>query len=252
MTLKSYVSKVVDAISNFPDLSHIHITPSEGSVTLESVAKERAIFVRAVTPADSEVNTPMCLGNFKFLQRVLGLEQIEAESGTATAVLGKSLAGTDIVRYIDFAGPRFKVRYETTDPKAGNIEQVPNMKAINWATSIKLEPSHQKELAEAVSLFSIASPQKTEVKLSNRGGNLWFVLEIGERASNRDIEVDAGPIEGEFQDTYFNVKRLLQAIALSTQGEGAKLSIGTGLKVDFTLDGDEYMIAMPRNTAPSR
>lgn len=254
--MKEYISSLIGAMTRFQEITHIHVIPGEGSIEAAAVGRDKSILLKATGAPIKEFPAPICLGNLKYLQKILSVEQLKASAGVEFQV-GPALDKSEIVRAIDFSGPRLKIRYESTDPSVGdnNVATIPKILAQDWPCVIKLEPAHHKEFNEAVSLQKITNPTKNEFKVTSKDGNLVFVFETGERSADKDIELTVGPAEGELiEPIYFNIGRFASLLSLMSDAKGGILSISKfSLKMEFVLDEQEYLAIMPKmNTATSR
>lgn len=250
--MKEYITSLLDGMTRFPEISHIQIVPSEGSILAAAVGKERSIVIQVVGSPQPEINATMCLGNLKYLQKILSIEQIK-NGATAQCSVGDSYdKSMQIVRNIDFAGPRLKIRYETTDPKAA--DSIPKLLINEWESSITLEPAHSKEFNEGLSLQKILNPSKNEFKIANREGNMYFVFETGERSAEKDVELLVGAADGVMTDPlYINTSRFSSSLSLASEASSSKLSTSKhAIKLEFTLDNQEYLIVIPKMNTPTQ
>lgn len=249
--MKEYISKIIDAMTKFSEIVHVHITPSEGCTEASAMGKEKSIMVKITSPSQP-LSDPLCLGNLKYLQKILSLEQIK-NGGTIKFTTGESSdKQINIVRAIDFHGPRMKIRYETTDPRAGDTAP-PRLNQQNWDCSIVLQPSHSKEFNDAMALHKLVDPTKTVFRINVENGMASFIFESG-----GGIQLDiTDNVTGEFPDSpggyYIDMNRFSSALSLASGAESSKMSFSRGAaKMEFSLGDNEFLIVIPKLNSPNR
>lgn len=248
--MKQYISEVIDAMARFSDVTHVHIIPSQGSIEASALGKEKTIMVKVVAPAQP-LPAPMCLGNLKYLQRIMSVDLIKS-SGAMKFTTGSAMDGTDIVRAIEFSGGNIKIRYETTDPRAHDLK-APTVKDQAWACSIDLQPSHSKQFGELLSLLKIVDPSKSDFRIETSRPVAAFVFDgIGS-------EMEVSQVTGNLPETanpgayFLNSGRFSSALSLAADADSAKLSLSpSAAKLEFQLGDKEFLVVIPRLISATR
>lgn len=257
MEVKEWIESTLGVFSKFADLTTIHALKEDGALRVVSMGKHKSMMLELKTQ-DPGLPAPICFGNLKYLQKIISIEQVKT-SGEVSCNVTKAIDGTDIIKSIDFVAPRLKVRYEATDPRVAETQPT-SVRIDQWPTKAALQPSHYKEISDAVALQKVANPAKVELKLEKDAGELVVVLETGERMSDKDIRLSLGPVDGDVPaDFYLNTAKFLSAVALASESKsGATLLIcDKAAKLEVSLEGPaksemSAVVVFPRNTTVSR
>lgn len=246
--MKAYISFLLQTFSKFPDIQFIHVSPEEGSTSAGAMTTNNTLLVRVTSPVEPDVNAKICLGNLKYLSKILSTKQI-SEHGILQTAIGESLEKEPIVKSIDFTAPRLSIRYHATDPKVGG--RVMNIKKQDWNASVKLEPSHAAEFSDAVKLQQVMNPSKNEFKVTQRDGNLVVIFETGEKSSDNDISLVLAKIDGTLPDSYYlNTTNVLSALSLVATADSGTLYFSASVcRVTANVGDHEIEIIIPKNTS---
>lgn len=246
--MKAYISFLLQTFSKFPDIQFIHVVPGDGSTTAGAMTTNNTLLVKVTSPSEPDLSAKICLGNLKYLSKILSTKQI-SEHGVLKTAIGESLEKEQIVKSIDFTAPRLSIRYHATDPKVGG--RVMNIKQQDWAATVKVEPSHAAEFADAVKLQQVMNPSKNEFKVTERDGNLVVIFETGEKSSDNDIALVLAKIDGALPDSYYlNTTNVLSALSLVATADSGTMHFSASVcRVTADAGDHEIEVVIPKNTS---
>lgn len=243
--MKTYIASILQTFSKFPDVQHIQVIPSPSSTVAAAAVLGNIALIKVTSPAKPEVPAKMCLGNLKYLSKILSTKQV-SEHAELKATIGESIEKEEIVQSIDFIAPRMKIRYQATDPKAAG--KIPTLKSQDWVATIALQPSHYSEFSDAVKLQQVMAPQKNEFKIGQKDEYLTITLETGERSSEADIGLTFGAVEGSLPKSYYlNTSMFLAGLSLAQSADSAKVMFSASVcRIAITSGDDEIEIVIPK------
>jgi hypothetical protein len=239
--MQPYLADVLDHITKFDTIQFVMIN-NEGEHTIASgFAKDKQILVLAQSPSKEEFGTPACLGNLRYLGKILSMEPIRGKEGKVELVYGNGGDGSQIVHKMKFAGPRLKVDYQATDPKVDSVTR-PNIKAMTWAIRCSLEPDHSRQFNDAAGLQAIVDSKNDVFTVSIQDGALTFLF----GSAHQKTEMSIAEVTGSIPPIRFSISKFRTVLGLVSAAGGGTLELSDkAAKFSWKTAEAEYTAVLP-------
>lgn len=242
--MKEFIGDTLSHTLKFDGIHNLLVGNEDKSTVASGFASDKTVLVLAKTDLIETFDTPVCLGNLKYLGKVLSMDQIKGKQGVAEPKTGPSADGQEIIQEIKFRGPRVSIEYQATDPKVASIKR-PNIKKMEWAVSAKLEPEHYREYSDAADLLKIVDPKADSFTAKTEDGELRFVFE---HKSHRTIMAIGTQVEGELKNPVaFAIGKVRSALQLMADAGAGTVDISeSAIKFWFKTTQADYTIVIPK------
>lgn len=240
MNTLDYLANLLGHVTKFDGFEYIKLTSGPDGVGAQSIDKGMACYVSTDPNPVSGLDVDACLGNLKYLAKVVTIDQFSTKGSSVSLVTGADSTGADAVQSIAFKSPRLSVNYEATDVSMVKMV-IPATDKLVWGDDIELTPEHYKEFSDLNTLQKLADPTNSTFELSKKDGNL--VATLGTGAKSAEFVLGAGNIKNAIK---FSNPLFMTLLGIVSSDGGGLLSVcDLAIRVKVESKGIHYTFIAP-------
>ena len=248
--MKNILSDIVKTMSQFDTIEYIVLDKTNGGILATGIDSNKGMVVKGEFPEQPDFENNICLGQLKFLRRVLDQEQIQNSDGQVQFDGKEEFEENSYYKDITFKGPRFKVTYNAVGPKtikSKNKKLYPTIKEIDVDLSVVIESTICEEFKQASALQKMMVNTKEDCVVQILVEDENLVMRFPYSSQKIDLIIEEGVEFSLNKDMLFDVSKIEKAMNVILSNENGKLDIAKNC-IDFSTISEEgvYTVRLPK------